>query len=115
MKKSVMAWRSPPKTERKQDRARDNYQRFIGIQVTTYECELAPAGPVPALRQGLYDLPPGRYYAVQVQALRNGAPWRCSGNELKFYPTAAARDAYIKDRMLSYRRRIAQCTSTNGQ
>lgn len=105
--KTVQVWRSEIKTERMQDRAQDRFSRFMGLEIQQWECEFQPAGDIAALRRKCGNLAPGRYYAVRVMSLRNGAPIsRAAAAHVRYFPDPEKRDAYIGRRIRAFWKKV---------
>ncbi len=78
----------------------DNYKRRIGVAVQTNDCIMIAAGR--SLRTNYYDLPPGRYYAVRIQATRSGKDFG-PHQSYEFFTTAEEREKRITGRINSFK------------
>lgn len=106
--KSVITKTGLPYIDRQQSTVQDNFQRFLGLEVRTWEVEMSPAVGIHAATGGkLHDLAPGEYYAAFVTSLRNGSPIASRANATKYFATPQERETYIAARKASYLKKVA--------
>jgi len=102
--KTVATNKTPEKVQKIVDRnKRDRFQRYEGLAVCEFECELVARTPG---RAGLYDvegLEPGHYYAVIVARTYDGYFNRqVKVNQPHFFESEAERDTYIRKRVADW-------------